>query len=99
MGNMTTDIRRRPALEVVVAFVILKIVEIRSQDTLRFLSQPPCRSVLRRLRALKLHPSTGVSSQDPINVLPYLERLEVLEAHSFHLPIYSMTPNYRLFGH
>ena len=76
-------------LEVVVAFVVLNSVEIRSQDTLRFLSQPPCRSVLRSLRALKLHRSAGVNSQHPINVLPYLERLEVLEMHSFHLPIYS----------
>ena len=77
------------ALEGVVAFVVLNNAEIRSQDTLHFLSQPPCRSVLRNLRALMLRRSAGVSSQDPINVLPYLERLEVLEAHSLHLPIYS----------
>ena len=72
-------------LEAVVAFVLLKKIETRSQDTLRFLSQPPCRSVLRNLQALKLH---RMSPRDPTDVLLYFESLEVLEADSLHIPIH-----------
>ena len=76
------------ALEAVVTSAILRTNEI-SHDTLRFLSQPPCHSVLRRLRSLELHLCTSAGPRDPIDVLPHFEKLEVLDVHDLQIPSYS----------
>ena len=82
------------ALEAVITSVMFKINEIRSMGTLRILLLPPCRSLLHKLRSLKLHYSAG--SRDPVNILPHLENLEVLDMHSVHIPDYSLDTDLKL---
>ena len=87
--NGRCDYQYTEALEAVVTSTMFGTIEKRCVDTLHcFISQPSCHSVLRKLRSLKLHRST--TSQYPIDVLPYLKRLEVLECHGLDVLIYSL---------
>jgi hypothetical protein len=76
------------ALEATVSSIIFKTMESRSPDTLSFLSRPLYLSILRRLTSLHLY--YGVIPHNPIDILPHLESLEVLEAHGLHIPTCSL---------
>jgi hypothetical protein len=86
--NGRCDHTHPKALEATISCTIFKTMESRSPDVLAFLSQPPCRSILRKLRSLHLY--YGMIPHDPIDILPHFESLEVLEAHGLHVPTCSL---------
>jgi hypothetical protein len=92
--NGRCDHTHPEALEATISCTIFKTMESRSPDILAFLSQLPCRSILRKLRSLHLY--NGVILHDPIDILPHLDSLEVLEAHGLHIPTCSLNTDLML---
>ena len=60
-------------------------VEIASLDALLFLANPGYRDLFSRLKHFKVD-VRGMT--DPVDILPYFENLEVLEAYGLQLPTY-----------
>jgi hypothetical protein len=83
-------------LEATITSMVFRKAEIHTIDTIRILSQPPYRSVLRRLRSLKLHCSSACST--PLDLLSHLELLEDFDARGLLIPPYSHDTNLKLVG-
>ena len=63
---------------------ILEDVEIASRDALLFFSKPVYRSFFSRLKRFK---TDTPGMRDPVDILPFFESLQVLEANGLQLPV------------
>ena len=64
----------------------LSEIEIADPDAVLYLGQPTFLHIFHSVRNLNIHLSKRMDS--PVDILPYLERLEVFEAHRLCFPIY-----------
>ena len=64
----------------------LTVIEVADPDVVLYLRQPAFPRVLHSVRSLVIQLSEKMDSS--VDILPHLERLEVLEAHRLRFPIY-----------
>ena len=84
-GEMTTSFTQLLRAVATTSTHRLVHMEITSLDAFLFLANPEYRDLFRRLKHFKVD-ARGMT--DPVDILPYFENLEVLEAYGLRLPIY-----------